>query len=234
MGIKCLILALAIAACFCLTAMGQGPKNVIIEPEFSGDYLSGSQIREEVGWGQYDNPNESSLSFRNESLFIIRKDTGMSPNVPDRGVRSPAVVGRAGVAMAAGSWTLTLNDLDKRYLKLELYQSGDAVFGSGELAEGAIVTPVTAGGSVLGNQLALFVIPAGSQNMYRLSLTIQAGSMNGDYIFTAPGVNQPGVAFGSMIPPQSAPVAQQTAPAIQASQAVQTQPAAMPGAFPVS
>ena len=71
MGIKCLILALAIAACFCLTAMGQGPKNVIIEPEFSGDYLSGSQIREEVGWGQYDNPNESSLSFRNESLFII-------------------------------------------------------------------------------------------------------------------------------------------------------------------
>ena len=234
MGIKCRVLALIVAACLCMTALGQGPKNVIIEPEFAGDDLSGSQIKEEVGWGLYDNANDSSLSFRNESLFIIRKDTGMSPNVPDRGVRSPAVVGRAGVALAAGSWSLTLTDRDKRYLKLDLYQSGDAVFGSGELAEGANVTAVTAGGSVLGNQLALFVIPAGSQNMYRLSLTIQAGSMNGDYIFTAPGVTQPGVAFGSMIPPQSAPAAQQTAPANQASQAVPIQPAALPGAFPLA
>lgn len=227
MGIKCCILALALAACLCMAAMVQA-----VEPQVSEDYLSGSQIRDEVGWGEYTDVNDSSLSFRNESLFIIRKDTGMSPNVPEMGVRSPAIVGRMGVAMAAGSWALTLNDLDKKYLKLNLYQSGDAVFGSGELAEGAAVTPVTAGGSVLGNQLALFVIPAGSQNMYRLSLTIQAGSMNGDYIFAAPGVNQPGVAFGSMIPPQSAPVAQQTAPAIQAPQVLQAQPGAMTGPLP--
>ncbi|HNQ55223.1 MAG TPA: hypothetical protein PKG66_07405, partial [Methanothrix sp.] len=223
------ILALALAACLCMAAMVQA-----VEPQVSEDYLSGSQIRDEVGWGEYTDVNDSSLSFRNESLFIIRKDTGMSPNVPEMGVRSPAIVGRAGVAMAAGSWALTLNDLDKRYLKLELYQSGDAVFGSGELAQGAVVTPVTAGGSILGNQLALFVISAGSQNMYRLSLTIQAGSMNGDYIFTAPGVNQPGVAFGSLIAPQSPQAAQQTAPAIQASPAVPTQPAALPGAFPAA
>ena len=229
MGIKCCILALALAACLCMAAMVQA-----VEPQVSEDYLSGSQIRDEVGWGEYTDVNDSSLSFRNESLFIIRKDTGMSPNVPEMGVRSPAIVGRMGVAMAAGSWALTLNDLDKKYLKLNLYQSGDAVFGSGELAEGAAVTPVTAGGSVLGNQLALFVIPAGSQNMYRLSLTIQAGSMNGDYIFTAPGVNQPGVAFGSLIAPQSPQAAQQTAPAIQASPAVPTQPAALPGAFPAA
>ncbi|NLH21974.1 MAG: hypothetical protein GX463_07385 [Methanothrix sp.] len=229
MGIKYCILALALAACLCMAAMVQA-----VEPQVSEDYLSGSQIRDEVGWGEYTDVNDSSLSFRNESLFIIRKDTGMSPNVPEMGVRSPAIVGRAGVAMAAGSWALTLNDLDKKYLKLELYQSGDAVFGSGELAQGAVVTPVTAGGSILGNQLALFVIPAGSQNMYRLSLTIQAGSMNGDYIFTAPGVNQPGVAFGSLIAPQSPQAAQQTAPAIQASPAVPTQPAALPGAFPAA
>ena len=229
MGIKYCILALALAACLCMAAMVQA-----VEPQVSEDYLSGSQIRDEVGWGEYTDANDSSLSFRNESLFIIRKDTGMSPNVPEMGVRSPAIVGRMGVAMAAGSWALTLNDLDKKYLKLNLYQSGDAVFGSGELAEGAAVTPVTAGGSVLGNQLALFVIPAGSQNMYRLSLTIQAGSMNGDYVYTAPGVNQPGVAFGSLIAPQSPPAAQQTAPATQVSQAVPTQPAANPGAFPAA
>ena len=228
MGIKCCILALALAACLCMAAMVQA-----VEPQVSEDYLSGSQIRDEVGWGEYTDVNDSSLSFRNESLFIIRKDTGMSLNVPDRGVRSPAVVGRMGVAMAAGSWALTLNDLDKKYLKLDLYQSGDAVFGSGELAQGAVVTPVTAGGSILGNQLALFVIPAGSQNMYRLSMTIQAGSMNGDYIFTAPGVNQPGVAFGSLIaPPTAAPM--QTAPVNQTPLAGQIQPAAMPRALPAA
>ena len=147
--------------------------------------------------------NDSSLSFRNESLFIIRMDAGMSPDVPGQGVRSPAVMGRAGVPLAAGSWGFTLNDLDKSYLKLNLYQSGDAVFGSGELDENGAVTPASAGGSVLGNRMALFVIPAGSQNMYRFSLTIQPASMNGDYIFTAPGVNQPGVAFGSMLAPQA-------------------------------
>ena len=125
---------------------------------------------------------------------------------------------------------MTLNDVDKKNLKLDLYQSGDAVFGSGELAEGATVTPVTAGGSILGNQLALFVIPAGSQNMYRLSLTIQPGSMNGDYIFTAPGVNQPGVAFGSLMAPLT-PAPLQTSPADKASPVGQTQPAAMQGAL---
>jgi hypothetical protein len=187
-----------------------------VEPQVPEDYLSGSQIRDEVGWGEYSNLNDSSLSFRNESLFIIRKDTGMSLNVPDSGVRSPAVVGRAGVALVEGSWAFTLNDLAKRDLTLNLYQSGDAVFGSGEMAENGVTTPVSAGGSVLGNQLALFVIPAGSQNMYRLSLTIQAGSMNGNYIFTAPGVNQPGVAFGNLI----------------ASPAGLSQPATMPEKLP--
>jgi len=230
MGCNCSIAVLAFAACLCMTAMALGSDNAMVQPEFSGDDLSGSQIRDEVGWGDYSDVNDSSLSFRNESLFIIRKDTGMSPNVPDWGVRSPPVLGRAGVAPVAGSWTLTLNDLAKRYLKLNLYQSGDAVFGSGELADNGAKTPVSAGGSVLGNRLALFVIPAGSQNMFRLSLTFQAGSMNGDYIFTAPGVNQPGVAFGSLMAPLT-PAPLQTAPFDQASQTGQIQPAAMPGAL---
>ncbi len=226
MGFKISVLALAIVACLCMTAMAQGPKNVITEPEFPADYLSGGQIREEVGWGVYDAVTDSSLSFRNESLFIIRKDTGMSPNVPGQGVRTPAIVGRAGVALAAGSWALTLNDLEKSYLKLDLYQTGDAVFGSGELAKAGNVTLVTAGGSVLGDRLALFVVPAGSQNMYRFSLIIQQGSLSGEYIFTAPGVNQPGVAFGNLVLPQVPLAAVQPAQMIQPAQLNQTPPAA--------
>jgi hypothetical protein len=74
----------------------------------------------------------------------------------------------------------------------------------------------------LGDQLALFVIPTGSQNMYRFSLTIKPGSLDGEYIFTAPGITQPGVAFGSMLSPQvNSVAAQQTAQASQTAQAQQ-------------
>lgn len=215
MGFKCVIIALAIASCLCIAASAQGPKNIEVDPTFPGANMSGSQIYQEVRSGTFDDLNDSELSFRNESLFTIRKDTGMSPHAAATGVRTPVVV--VGVPAVAGSWALTLNDVERSYLKLDLYQSGDAVFGSGELGENGFVTPVTVGGSVLGDRLALFVIPNGSQNMYRFSLTVQPGSMNGEYLFTAQGVNQPGVAFGSLISPQSINPASLTASAPNAN-----------------
>ena len=227
MGFKYVEIALAFVACLCMTAFAQGPKNQVVEPEFPGEDMSGNQIHQEVqDVGPYDDPADSALSFRNESLFIIRKDTGMSPHV-GTDVRTPVVVIRGlGVAPAAGSWAFTLNDVDKSYLKIDLYQTVDAVFGSGELADNGIVTAVTAGGSVLGDRLALFVIPVGSQNMYRFSLTIKPGSMDGEYIFTAPGITQPGVAFGSLLSPLgSAAPATQTA---QPTQSAQTLPVPVP------
>ncbi len=204
MGYKCVVIALAFVACLCMAAFSQVPKNEIVEPDFPGENMSGSQIYQEVREGVYDDLDDSALSFRNESLFIIRKDTGMSPHVSGKGVSTPVtVINGLGFAPAAGSWALTLNDVDKSYLKLDLYQTADAVFGSGELTGNGVVTAVTVGGSVLGDRLALFVIPAGSQNMYRFSLTIKPGSIDGEYIFTAPGITQPGVAFGSLLSPQA-------------------------------
>jgi hypothetical protein len=222
MGFKCTVIALAFMACLCMTAFALGPKNIEDEASFPTEDMSGQQIYQEVQEvGPYDNPADSALSFRNESLFTIRKDTGMSPHVPGKGVRTPVVV--VGVAPVAGSWAFTLNDVVKSYLKMDLYQTADAVFGSGELAANGVVTPVTVGGSVLGDRMALFVVPTGSQNMYRFSLTIKPGSMDGEYIFTAPGITQPGVAFGSMLSPLAASASvQQTA---QASQTTQTQQA---------
>ena len=228
MGFKCMVLALVFVACLCMTAFALGSEYV--EPEFPGEDMSGQQIYQEVQEvGPYDDPGDSALSFRNESLFTIRKDTGMSPHVPGRGLWTPVSVIRGlGVAPAAGSWAFVLNDVVKSYLMLDLYQTADAVFGSGELAHNGVVTPVTAGGSVLGDRLALFVIPTGSQNMYRFSLTIKPGSMDGEYIFTAPGITQPGVAFGSLLSLQGASspalqtaTAQQTAQASQNAQAQQ-------------
>jgi hypothetical protein len=201
MGFKSMVIALAITWCVFMTAFAQGPKNQIVETAFPTDTMSGSEIENEVGSGVYTENNDSSLSFRNESLFIIRKDTGMSASATDKGVRTPVKVIKS-AASVQGAWSLTMKDIITRYLKLNLNQNGDAVYGSGELINNGVTTQVTAGGTVLGDQMALFVTSAGSQDLYRLSLTITPGSMNGDYIYTALGINQPGVAFGSLIAPQ--------------------------------
>ena len=228
MGFKCILIALALIACLSMTAFGLGP---MVQPAFPAEGMSGSEITQEVQGGVYTDINDSSLSFRNESLFITNKYTGMSPNAVKRGVRTPVRIywnglGYAPYAPAAGNWSFTLTSAGTSYLRLGLYQNGDAVSGNGMLTSNGFTTPVTASGTVLGDRLSLFVTPSNTQNLYRFSLTIMPGTMNGDYVFTAPGITQPGVAFGSLLSSQApsvpAPTAYQTAPALPATQAIQT------------
>ncbi|VVB67408.1 Uncharacterised protein [uncultured archaeon] len=188
MGFRSVAMALAFIGCLCATILAEEPENQIADPQFSGVDASGSE--------------NSDLSFRNENLFLIRADTGMSPNATATGVRTPvAAIQGMRIASAAGSWSFTLTDTATRYLSLDLYQTVDAVFGSGKLTDKGTTVQATAGGTVLGDRLSLYVTPIGTQNLYRLSLTIKPGSMDGDYIFTAPGTTQPGVAFGSLVAP---------------------------------
>jgi hypothetical protein len=217
MGFKCGLIALALVACLSMTAFALDPKDNLVQKTFPAEGMSGSQITQEVQGGVYTDTtdiNDSSLSYRNESLFITNKHTGMSPNAVKNGVRTPVRIywnglGYAPYAPAAGNWSFTLTSVDTSYIRLGLYQNGDAVSGNGVLTYNGFNTPVTASGTVLGDRLALFVTPANTQNLYRLSLTITPGTMNGDYVFTAPGVTQPGVVFGSLLS-STAPV-QQTA-----------------------
>jgi len=216
MGFKSVVLALALIVCLAIPAfadMPLGPKS-IMNQQFPNQNQSGYQILQEVTTGSNTNANDSDLSFRNESLFIINKNTGMSPGAAGKGVRTPIAVGLP--VSIAGVWSFTLTDIGTKSLTLSLFQSGDAVFGSGNLISGDSINQVTAGGTILGDQLAMYVIPAGSPNsMYRFSLTIRTGSMGGDYIYSAPGITQPGVAFGSIVAPPGAtvqPAVQQNVP----------------------
>ncbi len=207
MGLKSVILILALIGCLASSAMAaipQGPKN-FENNSFPLEGMSGNEIYTEVRQGvTTDANNEAVLSFRNESLFYTRKDTGTSLPV-EKGVRTPVVVVRGlGPAPAAGTWSFKLTDVVTRYLTLNLVQYGDAVTGNGELDENGAVTPVSVGGTVLADRLALFVTPAGGQSVYRLSLTIKPGSMDGSYIFSGQGIEQPGIAFGSFVAPQTA------------------------------
>ncbi|MGV8088922.1 MAG: hypothetical protein ACP5OM_01450 [Methanothrix sp.] len=196
MGFKVVFMALALVVCLSAAALGA---NAV--PEFPTGDMSGSVIKEEVQEGLYGAADDPSLSFRNESLFYIDRQTGMSPNAVTRvPVRYAAI---------AGNWSFTLTGAATSYLTLNLYQNRDAVSGYGILMQNGAVAEVTAAGTILGDRVALFVSPVQSQGLYRLSLTITPGSMNGSFVFTAPGVTQPGIASGKLlsVQPVAVPVA---------------------------
>jgi len=189
MGFKFVVMVLALVVCLSAAAMGVDPVNAV--PEFPPEEMSGSVIREEVREGIYSAADDASLSFRNESLFYTDRHTGMSPNAVTRvPVRYAAI---------AGNWSFTLTGAATSYLTLNLYQNQDAVWGYGVMTQSGAMAQVTAAGTILGDRVALFVIPVASQSLYRMSLTITPGSMNGSFIYTAPGVTQPGVAFGRLL-----------------------------------
>ncbi len=211
MGFKSVVLVMALIACLVAPAfadMPLGPKNIVTK-KFPDQNMSGYEITQEVTTGVNTAANDSDLSFRNESLFITSKSTGMSPNAVTKGVRTPVIIGP--LAPVAGTWSLTLNDVTTRYLRLTLFQSEDAIYGYGDLTIGGSSAQVNVGGTVLGNVLTMYVIPVGTSNLYRLSLTWTPGRLNGNYIFNAPGVTQPGVVFGNAIPPAAAQQTSQVA-----------------------
>jgi hypothetical protein len=191
MGFKSVVLMLALAACLTLPAGCQGPKNIETEQPSIDESPSGERIISDV-----------KSAIQNESIFTIREDTGMSPGIPEEGVRTkPAVIIALGTLPVAGNWNLILADTSTRYLHLNLAQSDDAVMGVGELVDERGAVQVYAGGTVMGDRLALYIIPAGASSLYRLSLQIAPGSMRGNYLYSEQGIVLPGSASGSIALP---------------------------------
>ena len=163
-------------------------------------------------------------SFQNEDLFNTSAATGMSPNATANLVKYPIVVVR-GSALVGGSWSLNLRDTAASTMRLNLNQYQDAVFGSGDITIGGIVTNVSVGGTIVGNRLNLYATTEGNNNLYRMTLTVAPGSMNGNYLFTAPGITHPGIVYGSLTAPaQTIPV--QTGAPVSYNQPIQ--PTTMP------
>jgi hypothetical protein len=132
-----------------------------------------------------------------EDIYNVSKQTGMTPGVASKesGIRTTSI---GSVANIAGGWTLTLNDVMTKSLKLTLYQNNDAVFGSGDITILDDTTPVSAGGTLQGNSLMLYVIPSGEPSLYRINMIVGLRSMNGNYVFsTQAATSQQGAASGS-------------------------------------
>lgn len=133
-----------------------------------------------------------------EDVFNLSKQTGMTPGVASKesGIRTSPV---SSLANIAGGWTISLDNAGTKSMKLMLYQNNDAVFGSGDITVLGNTIPVSAGGTLSGNSLTLYVIPSGELSLYRINMMVSPVSMTGSYVFsTQATTQQQGSASGSL------------------------------------
>jgi hypothetical protein len=124
--------------------------------------------------GKGTSPEEAKLS--------TEMSTGGKEQIADS-ARSPLVQesSASSVSNVSGEWSFELRDSKTRELALVLFQSDDAIFGSGTMNNGNATQGISASGSVEGDRLNLDIVSLKPIDLYRLALTINGASVSGDY-----------------------------------------------------
>ena len=90
----------------------------------------------------------------------------------------------------SGSWSLELTDSALHTVALTLWQSGDAVYGTGNVNMDANTTMMAAAsGTLAGNELNLDLVTLGKVNLYRLTLMVSGESATGNYTAYSPSAS---------------------------------------------
>ena len=145
--------------------------------------------------GKDTSPEASRLSA--EVAANMEQKKASSAQNPIQQSASASALSSASVSNASGEWSFELRDSKTRQLGLALFQSEDAIFGSGTMNDGTSTLVVSASGSVEGNTLNLDVVSQETINLYRLALIMNGESMSGDYrAFAAAGDAWTGIANG--------------------------------------
>ena len=100
----------------------------------------------------------------------------------------------------AGNWSFRLRDSKNRFLALTLFQSENALFGTGNINDGGDTMKASASGSVSADKLSLDVISSGTVNLYRLRLNLSGNSASGEYkAFSTKGDPWTGIVEGAPV-----------------------------------
>jgi hypothetical protein len=120
---------------------------------------------------------------------------------PDVSARLPAISQTTSPTVSkAGNWSFRLRDSKNRFLALTLFQSENAVFGTGNINDGGDTMKASASGSVSADKLSLDVISSGTVNLYRLRLNLSDNSASGEYrAFSTKGDPWTGIVEGMLI-----------------------------------
>jgi hypothetical protein len=110
----------------------------------------------------------------------------------------PRYTGSVPIGNVAGNLQLKLSD--GTYIGLKLLQSGSVVFGKGNITSGSASQLATAGGSILGNNLRLDVVPENGTEVYAISVNMGRLQLVGTYsVFRADSAPKPGTLQASWI-----------------------------------
>jgi hypothetical protein len=107
--------------------------------------------------------------------------------IPPAATNTAAAAPLSTPASVEGGWSFDLVDSTQRAASLTLFQSGDAIYGTGNLRLDANTTLMaTASGTLTGDKLFIDLVTLERLNLYRLALTMSADTADGSYTAFSP------------------------------------------------
>lgn len=124
--------------------------------------------------------------IRTQDLSRISPEQNVAANTT--AAPAPAqVVASTEPTSVSGGWSLELTDSASHTATLTLFQSGDAVYGSGNMNLDDNTTLIaTASGSLIDSELNLDLVTLGKLNLYRLAMMVSGESATGNYTAYSP------------------------------------------------
>jgi hypothetical protein len=118
--------------------------------------------------------------------------------------KTEAIVPDISATNVAGRWHLELSDSTS--IDLQLYESGNVVFGRGNLTSATTSQWATSNGVISGNSIRLAVVPSSGTVLYLISLDTVRPSLGGSYTaFRAGGKTKSGPATANRLASTPAP-----------------------------
>ena len=141
-------------------------------PDFS------AKISEEI---QSQSASATNAAQAPSSPKSTAQQATTSQRVASQAVASQAETSASQDASVAGNWSFRLRDSKNRVMALTLFQSYNAVYGTGSINDGGDTLPVSASGSVEGDKLYLDATSSGTVTLYRIALTTRENTASGEY-----------------------------------------------------
>jgi len=124
------------------------------------------------------NAKESRDLAESASQTEVQTNTSQASEVP----------AAESVPTVKGTWSLQLLGESPREVSVTLFQSGNAIFGTGSVSQEKTLLEAAASGSVKGDQMNLDITTLKSISLYRATLTLAGDSASGSYeAFSAAG-----------------------------------------------
>jgi hypothetical protein len=150
--------------------------------------------------GKLSGNGSNPQSSRSSGTVSSGQAKAASPSEPAVSATLPVISQTASPAAGvAGNWSFRLRDSKNRFLALTLFQSENAIFGTGNINDGGDTMKASASGSVSADRLNLDVILSGTVNLYRLRLNLSGNSASGEYMaFSTKGDPWTGIVEGAL------------------------------------